>query len=88
MLVFIYVQAESPRSHQRVVHYCILDPVPFVEVEDSIIVTVDGVCLLPTLCCASDSFDDIVFVPLLVPIIKYTPPSFVLLTTYETTLSK
>ena len=59
-----------------------LDPVSPFEVEGSMIVTVDGVCLLPTTCCASDSFDDVVFVPILVSIIKYTPPCFVLLTTY------
>ena len=64
------------------------NPVPLFEVEDATIVTVDGVCLLPTPCCASDSFDDVVFVPVLVSIIKYKPPSFVLLTTYKTTLSK
>ena len=65
-----------------------LDQVPLFEVEDAMIVTVDGVCLLPTPCCACDSFDDVVVAHILVSIIKYTPPSFVFLTTYETTLSK
>ena len=65
-----------------------LDPVSFFEVEDAMIVTVDGVCLLPTPCCESDSIDAVVFVPVLVSLVKYTPPTFVLFTTNETMLSK
>ena len=44
-------------------------------------------CFLPPR-SVSDSFDDVVFVPVLLSIIKYELPYVVLLTTNETTLSK
>ena len=44
----LFLCKQSFHVDQRAVHCCILDPVPLFEVEDAMIVPVDGVFLLPT----------------------------------------
>ena len=65
MLIVVSLKAEFPRWYQPAVFCCISHTVPLFEVEDALTVTVDGVCLIPSYlpCSASDSFDDVVFVP-------------------------
>ena len=63
MIGVVSVQAEFPRRHQPAVYCCMSQPVPLVEVDDTLTVIVDGLCLLPSPCGASDSFDAVFFVP-------------------------
>ena len=44
----LFLCKQSFHVDQRAVHCCMLDPVPLFEVEDAMIVPVNGVCLLPT----------------------------------------
>ena len=48
MLVVVSLKAEFPRWYQPAVFCCISHTVPLFEVEDSLTVTVDGVCVIPS----------------------------------------
>ena len=45
----VSVQAKSPRRDQLTVFCCMSQPEPPCEMEDALTVTVDDVCLLPSL---------------------------------------